>query len=123
MGHGPLGRLFLGGTWILLTTYFASHLGVRKKWRPHYLPSLGRHALIPCASGSSSWGCSKASHQPFLDQKACSHECNMPSKKAAGRNSQLTKDVYNKLEAWRKLVRSLANRPTYLRVLEPFAPS
>ena len=44
-------------------------------------------------------------------------------KRAAGRHVQLTTDVHDKLEAWRKLVRSLANRPTHLRELEYFYPS
>ena len=44
-------------------------------------------------------------------------------KRAAGRHVPLTRDVHNELEACRKLVRSLANRPTHLRKLEPFAPS
>ena len=43
-------------------------------------------------------------------------------KRAAGRHVQLTTDVHDKLESWHKLVRSLANRPTHLRELEPFYP-
>ena len=39
-----------------------------------------------------------------------------------GWHVQLTTDVHDELEAWRKLVFSLANRPTHLRELEPFTP-
>ena len=44
-------------------------------------------------------------------------------KRLVGRHAQLTTDVHNKLEAWRELVRGLANRPNHLRKIEPFAPS
>ena len=41
-------------------------------------------------------------------------------KRAAGKHIQITTDVHNELESWRKLVRSLVSRPTHLRELEPF---
>ena len=41
-------------------------------------------------------------------------------KQAAGRHVQLTTDVHDKIESWRKLFRSLANRSTHLRELEKF---
>ena len=44
-------------------------------------------------------------------------------KRAAGRHVKITTDVHDKLEAWRELVCSLANRSTHLRKLEPFALS
>ena len=44
-------------------------------------------------------------------------------KRAVGRHAQLITNVHNKLEAWRELVRGLANRPNHLRKIEPFAPS
>ena len=40
-----------------------------------------------------------------------------------GRHTQLTADVHNDLEAWRKLFRSLARWPTHLRELQPFPPT
>ena len=43
-------------------------------------------------------------------------------KRAAERHVQLTMDMHDELKAWRELVLSLANRPTYLRKLETFAP-
>ena len=44
-------------------------------------------------------------------------------KRAAGKHVQLATDVYDELEAWRELVRSLASRLTHLHKLEPFAPT
>ena len=44
-------------------------------------------------------------------------------KRAAGRHVQLTTDVHDELEAWRKLVRSLASRTTHLHELETFCPT
>ena len=44
-------------------------------------------------------------------------------KRAVGRHVKITTDVHDKLEAWRELVCSLANRSTHLRKLEPFALS
>ena len=44
-------------------------------------------------------------------------------KRVTRRHVQLTADVHNELEAWRKLVRSLAIRPTHLRKLQPFTPT
>ena len=44
-------------------------------------------------------------------------------KRAVGRHVQLTTYVHDELEVWREVVYSLANRPTHLRELEPFAPS
>ena len=38
-------------------------------------------------------------------------------KRVAGRHVQLTADVHYELEAWRKIVRSLASRTTHLRKL------
>ena len=43
-------------------------------------------------------------------------------KRVTGRHVQLTAYVHDDLEAWRKLVRSLASRPTHLRKLQPFPP-
>ena len=40
-------------------------------------------------------------------------------KRATCRHVQLTADVHDELEAWRKLVRSLASQPTHLRKLQP----
>ena len=44
-------------------------------------------------------------------------------KTATGRHVQFTADVNNDPEAWRKLVRSLARRPTQLLKLQPFSPT
>ena len=52
----------------------------RIKWRSHLRPSLGRRALPPCTSATNSWGCCAESPCLLMDQEACSHECNMPSK-------------------------------------------
>ena len=41
-------------------------------------------------------------------------------KKAAEQHVHLTADMNNNLEAWRKIVCSLASRPTHLRDLQPF---
>ena len=41
-------------------------------------------------------------------------------KRVTGRHAQLTADVHNDLEDWRKLVRSLASQPTHLSELQPF---
>ena len=41
-------------------------------------------------------------------------------KRATGRHVQLTADVHNDLEAWRKLVYTLTRQPTQLRELQPF---
>ena len=41
---------------------------------------------------------------------------------SAGRHIQCTTDMKNELEAWSKLVRSLASRPTHLRELETPPP-
>ena len=43
-------------------------------------------------------------------------------KRATGRHSQLTADVHNELEHWRKLVRILASQPTHLQKLQSFPP-
>ena len=42
-------------------------------------------------------------------------------KKVAGWHIHITADVYNELEAWRELVRSLVSRPTHLQELQPFS--
>ena len=44
-------------------------------------------------------------------------------KRVTGRNVQLTADVHDDLEAWSKLVHSLARCPTHLRKLQPFSPA
>ena len=44
-------------------------------------------------------------------------------KRAAGRHVKLTVDVYDELNAWRKLVSSLAIRPTHFHELETFSPT
>ena len=44
-------------------------------------------------------------------------------KRATGRDVQLTTDVHDDLEAWQKLVCSLASIPTHLHELEPFFPT
>ena len=44
-------------------------------------------------------------------------------KRATGKHIQITVDMHNELEAWRKLVRSLVSRPTHLRELEHFFPT
>ena len=43
-------------------------------------------------------------------------------KRETRRHAQLTADVKNELEAWRKLVCSLASQPTHLRKLQPSPP-
>ena len=43
--------------------------------------------------------------------------------KEAGQNVHLTADVQYELEAWRKIVCSLASRPTHLRELQLFPPT
>ena len=44
-------------------------------------------------------------------------------KRVTGRHIQLTADVHDELEAWRKLVRSLASRPTHLCKLQHLPPT
>ena len=43
--------------------------------------------------------------------------------KEAGQNVHLTADVHDELEAWQKIVCSLASRPTHLLELQPFPPT
>ena len=43
-------------------------------------------------------------------------------KRATGGHDQLTADVHNKMEDWRKLVYILSSQTTQLRKLQPFPP-
>ena len=100
-----------------------SLLDDKRRWWPQLRPSLGRRALPWCALRK--WckllGLLRSITLAFDVLRAMFTRVQYAFKRVVGRHAQLTADVHDELDAWRKLVCSLASSPTHLRELETFS--
>ena len=100
-----------------------SLLDDKRRWWPQLRPSLGRRAL-PCCALRKWRKLLVLLRSITLDVavlRSMFKRVQYAFKRVVRRHVQITADVHDELDAWRKLVCSLASSPTHLRKLEPFS--